>query len=236
MTIGNSIKVKEGIISPDFDNLVIGGWQGRIRELDGDLVTIELDSVTLKLLSEDYIISSIVEEVEFSLLVLNKDELIITEPRDTLKDVSMVKANIESKFSFEEEEKRISEILNTSVPSVNLRNLKTYYKHIKGNLPKGIILTPAESFTWEEPYIFGDWSEVEYEKLKKTQPSSSDEYKFIKLEDDIHDEMGLMLKVKRITDNKMFHIPLWDLEVADENSDYYLLVSDYSSWMTNNQE
>lgn len=53
MKIGNSVKVKEGIISPDVDDLVIGGWQGRIREVNDNIITINLDSITLLSLSED---------------------------------------------------------------------------------------------------------------------------------------------------------------------------------------
>ena len=60
MKIGDSIKVKDGIESPDYDDLLIEGWVGRIIEIDEDILTIELDSITLSELKDDYIIDSLV--------------------------------------------------------------------------------------------------------------------------------------------------------------------------------
>lgn len=89
-----------------------------------------------------------------------------------------------------------------------------------------------ECFNWEEPYIFGNWSKSEYQKLRKTSPSYKDTFKFIKLEGEF-DDKGIYVSVKRISDNKKFTIPLWDLEVVDQNDSNFQIVSDYSSWMTN---
>jgi len=47
------------------------------------------------------------------------------------------------------------------------------------------------------------------------------------------DLRGIYIKVKRMSDKKRFSIPLWDLEVVDEDDPNFQLVSDYSSWMSN---
>jgi hypothetical protein len=39
--------------------------------------------------------------------------------------------------------------------------------------------------------------------------------------------------VRRISDNEIFTIPLWDLKVVDNKNSNFQIVSDYSSWMTN---
>lgn len=34
--VGDTIKVKEGIVCPDMQDLIISGWQGRISEITKD--------------------------------------------------------------------------------------------------------------------------------------------------------------------------------------------------------
>ena len=51
---GNIVKVKQGVLDPDFGD-DIGGWQGKISDVDGDLVCIDLDSITLSKCPDKYI-------------------------------------------------------------------------------------------------------------------------------------------------------------------------------------
>lgn len=233
MKIGDSIKVKDGIESPDYDDLLIEGWVGRIIEINEDLLTIELDSITLSELKDYYIVDSLLNELDFSLLNLEKDEVEITNPRDSKDDVALKKASLNAEYSVEEEEKRINEILNTDDTSVNQNNLDTYYNYLKKELKPSCILTGSQDFDWEEPYVIGGWSQKEYKELKKTKPSYTDKFEFIHLNEEFDDWKGIYAKVKRLSDNKKFNIPLWDLKVVDKNNSNFLLVSDYSSWMTN---
>jgi hypothetical protein len=53
LKIGDSVKVKEGMMCPDLEDLCIGGWQGSISEVGedndaNDLICIRWDSITLK--------------------------------------------------------------------------------------------------------------------------------------------------------------------------------------------
>ena len=43
-------------------------------------------------------------------------------------------------------------------------------------------MTGIEDFQWEEPYVIGGWSQKEYERLKKTQPSYRDHYDLLAVE------------------------------------------------------
>ena len=55
LKVGDSVKVKEGISCPDHDSICISGWQGRIIEIEGDMVGIGWDSITLKQMPLEYI-------------------------------------------------------------------------------------------------------------------------------------------------------------------------------------
>lgn len=234
MKIGDSVKVKKGIKSPDFKDLSISGWVGRIHEIDGTIVTLELDSITLSDLSKDYIIDSLLEDVEYTLLNLKMDEVEPTEPRDSVKDTVAKQLAIHSKYSPEEEDQRIQAILDVADISVNDGTLDTYYDYLEIHLKAPCLLTGAEDFDWEEPYVFGGWSQKEYKELKKTRPSYTDTFEFLELEgyDDLR---SIYVKVKRVSDKKRFTMLLWDLEVVDEDDANYQLVSDYSYWMSNNR-
>jgi len=233
MKIGDSIKIKEGIKSPDYDGLLIEGWIGRIIELNEDLLTIGLDSITLSELNEDYIIDSLVNGFDYTLLNIEKNEVETINPRDSEGDVIIKKKEIDSKYSCDEEERRINNILKTDDLSVNQDNLNKFYNYLKRNLKTPCILTGMEDFDWEEPYVLGDWSKNEYERLKKTKPSYTDRFEFLNLIEEYDDWKGIYAKVMRLSDQKSFNIPLWDLKVVDKKNSNFLLISDFSSWMTN---
>lgn len=236
MKIGDSVRVRNGIKSPDDDDLLIEGWVGRIVEIDEPILTIELDSITLSGLQENYITGCIVDGSEYTLICLEIDEVEIVPPRDSENDTSIKQNQLNAKYSFDEEEERISEILNSDDATVNEENLETYFLYLNENLKTPCILTGSEDFDWEEPYILGGWSKKEYAKLKKTKPSYTDEFEFLKLVEEYDDWKGLYASVKRLSDNIIFNIPLWDLKVVDENDSNFMMVSDYSSWMTNYRE
>jgi len=235
MKKGDSVKVKKGVMSPDYEDLKIEGWQGRITELDNDTVTIELDSISLDCLSKEYIIDSIVEDVDYRYICLEIDEIEIVKPRDNQNDTLIKQKEIDAKFSQDEEEKRISDILKSDDTSVNNKNQKTYFEYLKKKIQKPCLLTGMEDFDWEEPYLLGGWSQKEYAKLKLTQPSYTDQFELLGFVDELEEWKGILVKIKRVADNKKFVLPLWDLKVIDDKSPNYLLVSDYSSWMTNCQ-
>ena len=112
----------------------------------------------------------------------------------------------------------------------NENNQIVYLDYLKKNLKKPCVLTGSENFSWEEPYLLGSWCQKESEKLKLTQSSYTDKFELL---DEIDNFRGIFAKVKRLSDNKKFELPLWDLKVIDEKSSNFLLISDYSSWMTN---
>ncbi|MDA8334315.1 MAG: hypothetical protein M0Z41_04850 [Peptococcaceae bacterium] len=57
---GDSVRVRDGLMSPHIDGWCIGGWQGMVldvlRDYDGEeTVVVELDSLTLRAMSPSYV-------------------------------------------------------------------------------------------------------------------------------------------------------------------------------------
>ena len=133
----------------------------------------------------------------------------------------------------DEQDKRIAKILGSkAVPSANQKTLQAYRDYLKASLEFPCHLTGIEDFPWEERYVFGFGSKAEYERLKKTQPSYSDTFELLSL-DEIDADYGIMARVKRVSDKKEFALPLADLEATDEGSKNYQLLDDYSVWFVN---
>lgn len=240
MKKGQSIIVKPGILDPDWNLFDIGGWQGRIIEVAPDkqkgLFEIAWDSITLKQMPEKFIENSIEEECEYSIMTLAKEDIGLTEPRDSENDVDQMLERLEDESRNKvcnAIERRIEIILPGDDRSVSQNNQYIYFDYLKKNIQMPTMFTGAEDFPWEEKYIFGGWSKKEYEKLKMTQPSYTDKFEFIELFETIDEIRGILAKVKRKPDNKVFMLPLWDLKCTDKNKRNYELISDYSFWMSN---
>jgi hypothetical protein len=209
------------------------GWQGRVVDIEGDLLTIELDSITLQLLSEEYVVDSIENGFDFTQVSLELDELELATPRDTLEQTQAMQDEIEIKFSNDDVVVRVLDILKVADISVNKKSLQKYLNYLQTTLILPFQATGFENFEWEEPFLFGNKAKAEYEKMKLTKPSYTDVFEVLSLNTKVNDTMGIMANVRRVSDKKDFILPLWDLKVVDEDSLEAEVVSDYASWMTN---
>ncbi len=127
-------------------------------------------------------------------------------------------------------EQKLEEILGTTNLEVNPTNLKKYLKYLKQNLTIPCLVTGMEEFEWEEHYTMGPGSKKEYQKLKKTQPSYTDQFNLLKLDNKLDVEYGILAVLERTTDNQKFTLPLADLETVVEDSINAELLEDYSMW------
>ena len=129
------------------------------------------------------------------------------------------------------DEKRIHAILGDDNERT-LSNAERYRNYLLKHLSLPITVTGTEDFPWEEPYVFGEWDEEEYEELKKTNPSYTDTFALQALNPpDEHEDV--VAKVKRVSDSKVFAVGLSWLCCEDEDSKAYTLLSDYGIWHTN---
>ena len=120
MNKGDSVTVINGVLEPDTELFEIGGWQGRIVDIDtvttgdGTLLGIEWDSATLKLIPEDYIVQSEIEGLGWEMMVLFESDVVPSEPRDTEADVKHMQEVLLEKYFWShlgEEGARIAAVL-----------------------------------------------------------------------------------------------------------------------------
>ncbi|MEB3343150.1 calcium-binding protein [Okeania sp.] len=131
-------------------------------------------------------------------------------------------------------EQKLEEVLRTTDLEVDLTNLKKYLKYLKQNLTIPCLVTGTEEFEWEEYYTIGPGNkkeyQKEYQKLKKTQPSYTDEFNLLKLDSKFDVDYGILAVLERTTDQRKFTLPLADLETVAEDSTNSELLEDYSLW------
>jgi hypothetical protein len=127
---------------------------------------------------------------------------------------------------------RIAAILGGDDVPVSLESLARYRDYLSRNLAMPCIMTGIDNPAWEEKYVFGYDTETEREALKKEHPSSTDIYELKRFEDLIDEGLGILVKVKRVADNRRFIIDLAVLRATDATSKNYGLLDDYSAWFS----
>lgn len=135
----------------------------------------------------------------------------------------------------DKQDERISSIFGGAIPGVTQKSLATYLAYVKEHLELPCELTGIEDFGWEEYYVIGPGDQKEYERQKKTNPSYTDRYDLLSLADEADEWVGILVKVKRVSDKKEFTLPLAELKAADKRSKNYQLLDDYSVWFVNNR-
>lgn len=133
-------------------------------------------------------------------------------------------------FDPEEFEPKLYAILGTQNLEVNLKNQKKYLSYLNQALQKPCILTGNQEFAWEEYYIFGDGTQKQHEKQRKTKASFMDEFKLLGLSEKISKSDGIMVELERVSDRKKFMLPLWQLEEVEPTTKNSELIDDYVTW------
>ncbi len=206
--IGDSVRVKDGVMCPDDESVCIGGWQGRIFEIE-DVVGIRWDSVTLKQLPFEYIQSSEQEGLDWSEMVLSIDEIESVKPRDLEMTANTVRKEMEAIYSWlgmdEEGERIFNVIVNADDP---LEGWNVYLTRTLKFPFDAIVSEPQD----EGPLKYGA------------------KIKVLKIEE-IDDTYGILVVVSNGQNHDVF--PLCDLTVRDKKSPNYQPVQDYCVWYAN---
>ena len=140
--------------------------------------------------------------------------------------------------AYDEQSSRIKSVFTLAeTPEVTEANLEHYFGWIKHKLTFPLILTGIESmgyFSWEERYEFGYGNQKDYERLKKERGSYKESYELKTLDNaKIEEDWDILVPVVRVSDKRRFTIPLSELQAADENSENYQLLNDYTVWYVN---
>lgn len=99
LKVGNSVVVKPNIKDPETNN-DIGGWQGRITEINGEnSICVQWDSLSLKQMPSEIIDQCEEEGLGWSEIYLYATDVEVTTLRDSKKDVAKMIAYLEHRFS-----------------------------------------------------------------------------------------------------------------------------------------
>ncbi|MFO7801227.1 MAG: hypothetical protein R6V55_02895 [Desulfovermiculus sp.] len=103
---------------------------------------------------------------------------------------------------------KVQEIFGSQkVPEVTSNNLKTFRDHLRSNL--------------EEPcYLF----------ISSDDGAQFEAVLLVDYLEDVDHSKGILVTVKRTSDDKAFTVPLAQLECPPEDTDNHSLVEAYSSW------
>lgn len=129
-----------------------------------------------------------------------------------------------------EQKHRIAAILGNDDVPVSLESLTLYRDYLSHALIMPCIMTGIDSPAWEEKYVFGYDNEAEHEALKKDHPAARDTYELKRFEDLIDERLGILVKVRRVADNRRFILDLGLLRAIDTTSKNYGILDDYSAW------
>ncbi len=218
--IGDSVKVKDGILEPGTEAFSIGGWQGRIiavrDEEDPTVVDIKWDSVTLKNMPRHFIEECEEEGYGWDSMGLYPEDVEPAVARDTEEQTDNVREDIEdeqlhSYTYLGEQGKRIAAVLQGIEPDDEMGVIERWGDYIEEHLSFPF---EAEVNEWQErgPLRAGDRVKVKNISL-------------------IDDHYGVIVAIRR--GRERFDCPLADLAVLDEASPNAQLVQDYRVWFAN---
>jgi hypothetical protein len=213
--VGDSVIVKQGVLDPDLGT-DIGGWQGRISEIEGQshLICIDWDSVTLKNIPDSVIDKCEVEGFDWTQMYLSSTEVELTQPRDTEEDVAAIIEQIDSQHCWSylgEEGKGIQAVLADVDPDDEMATFEAWKEHLKKVL----------SFPFE----------AVVDEFQERSPLRAGEQVTVESLADVVGLYGVLVKVKQ--KGRQYDFPLCDLEATEPNSSNYLFLREYVVWFAN---
>ncbi len=213
--LNDSVIINSEVTDPDF-GIVIGGWQGRISEINEEVICVDWDSITLKNLEASIITRSEKEGLDWTKMYVLSNEVTLTKPRDQKRDVKKVINELNSKYAWlglGEEGVRIQKVLS----GIKLEDYNSALWAWKEHLDKKLNF-PIKA---------------EVVELMERGSLRVGEQVIIYGIDEFVDEMrGLFAKVE-YQNSKGFEFPLADLEVLDKKSQNFQHIKDYVVWYAN---
>ena len=215
--IGQTVKVKNGVLCPDDSEFNLSGWTGRIIDLVEDeepTIGIEFDSITLKNMPEKFIKNSEQEGLDWSRIYLDVNDVERTKSRDTEQDAKKVRNEIKKRFEWigiGSEGELIQSVINSAESFKEWHALKAWKKYLEKNLQ-----FPFETFVHEN---WGRGPLNEGDRLKVFG---------IELADDSY---GIIVACRK--GRKRYDFPLVDLKITEKKSINSDIIEAYHTWFAN---
>jgi len=215
LKVGDSIRVKSGVDDPD-SRIDIGGWQGRIYEIDSveELISIKWDSITLGQMDPSWIASSEFEGLDWTAMTLANREIESSQPRDTIKDVEKQIEKLNTIHRWDHlgaHGKRIGEILTGVIDDNSIKAFEAWNKHFVKALKFPFDAKVIES---ERQWIIKEGEEVTVLKITE-----------------VVEDYGTVVQVTK--KGNLYEYPLCNLESKDKTLPLYQTLDDYRVWYAN---
>ncbi len=216
--VGNSVKVKEGMPCPDMEDLIIGGWQGRVTEVyeyEGDsMLSIQWDSLTLQNIPGHYIIESEQEGWDWCNFNLLFEDVEPASPRDTESDVDRVYSELSFKYEYVhlgEEGLRIQKILGGVDSQSEWAAFRAWESYLKTTLKFPFDAEVSEA---QDHGHLRQGNKVQVTKMLE-----------------VLEMYGIIVELRH--QKRKYQHPLCDLEVLHKKSSNYQPLEDYCIWFAN---
>ena len=215
--IGQTVKVKTGVLCPDDSEFNLSDWTGRIIELDEDeepTVCIDFDSITLKNMPEKYVKKSEQEGLDWSKIYLYETEVEPTKFRDTEQDTKNIRIEIKKRFEWigiGPEGELIQSVINSAESFKGWDVLKAWEKYLVKNL----------QFPFET---------VIHEYQGRGPLNEGDKLKVFGIEL-VDDHYGIIVACRK--ERKRYDFPLVDLKVTEKKSINSNIIEAYRTWFAN---
>lgn len=219
--VGDGIKVKKGTKDPDFEDLLIEDWTGKvveiIEEYDDEniaLISIKWDNSTLQKLPKKYVKECENLGLDWECMSLYVSDIELTSSDDEKPNMNQIllrllgKSNIIAPNRYENKLKVIFQ-------GVDIKNqwdcLMAWERHLKDNLkfPFEAKLTPNGN----------TWKHKQNKELIISKISSVD------------DKYGVIVGGK--INNHEMDFPVSDIELLDSKSTNFEIIQDYNLWFSN---
>ncbi len=213
MKLGDHVVVKNNINDPDLE-IDIGGWQGRVVEVEHNSICIEWDSITLKCMPAEVIEKCEEMNWDWEKIYLDKEEVELTNARDTKEDRDNIAFHLNKKYYWSglgEEGKRILSVLKQAKSADDIDAFDAWERHLKKTLE-----IPFEAVV----------SEIQ-EKGPLQQGGKIKVHGF----EGWDNLYGIIMMIR--AGRRKYAIPLCDLEAIDRASPNYQPVKDYATWFDN---
>lgn len=225
LAVGDRVRVKDEVMDPDYEDLCIGGWTGKIVEIDKksdpSLVEIEWDEKTLtELIGEEFLEKADRHGLDGARIRLGLTDVeridLATSTRPPKPADPSAKLVEGHGVPLGEDDKRVARIFGLpeqdGPPDVTDDTLEIYYKYLKEHLR-----LPFEG----EYSVETGFMQDTYYQIKVTGLADFE---------DCDEDYGLLCEGRE--GRRRVVVPLAEIEVDDDDPNYQL-IDDYQYWFWN---
>jgi hypothetical protein len=215
--VGDAVVVKPGVRDVDFD-VDIGGWQGRIEEVEPrereGVLLVHWDSVTLREMPDEMIEGCEEQGLSWALYSIPASDVESARPRDTQADVDRVVEELEKQHAWigiGPEGRAIQEVLTGVDPDDVVAAFDAWNDHMEEHL--------------DFPF------EARVDEFQERGPLRGGDQVTVMSIAGLDYIYGVIVHLKR--GHQWYEFPLCDLAVLDESSPNHDLVQEYRVWFAN---